>query len=208
MQQTTKELIFYTNPESRARIVRRMLEEVGVPYTIKVLNYKGDMKTPEYLKINPLGKVPAIQHGDLIVTETAAICTYLADQFPEKNLAPPLESPERGTYYRWLFFAAGPVEMATTAKACGWNLEENPQMVGSGTYEDILTALELAIAKGPYICGEQFTAADVYVGSHISWGMQFKTLEERDSFKRYVKRIDERAAIQRADALDEKLSNA
>lgn len=208
MQQSTKEIIFYTNPDSRARIIRRMLEEVGAPYTTKVLNYKGEMKTPEYLKVNPLGKVPTIQHGDLVVTETAAICAYLADQFPEKNLAPPLDSPERGTYYRWLFFGAGPVEMATTAKACGWNLEENPQMVGSGTHEEVMKALELAITKGPYICGEQFTAADVYVGSHISWGMQFKTLEERDSFKRYVKRIDERAAIQRADALDDKLSNA
>ncbi|RUO33771.1 glutathione S-transferase [Aliidiomarina soli] len=207
MQNNTKELIFYTNPESRARIVRRMLEEVGVPYTTKVLNYKGEMKTPEYLKINPLGKVPAIQHGDLVVTETAAICAYLADQFAEKNLAPPIDSPQRGTYYRWLFFAAGPLEMATTAKACGWNLDENRQMIGSGTHDDIVAALELAISKGPFICGEQFTAADVYVGSHISWGMHFKTLEERPSFKSYVERIEARPAAQRATALDDELSN-
>lgn len=208
MRKSSQEIVFYMNPQSRARIVRYMLEEVGVPYTTKVLNYNGDMKTPEYLKVNPLGKVPAIQHGDLVITEAAAICAYLADQFPEKNLAPPLDSPERGTYYRWLFFAAGPVEMVTTAKACGWNLEENRQMVGSGTEEDILAALESAIGKGPFICGEQFTAADVYVGSHISWGMQFKTLEERASFKRYVERIEARPASQRATALDDELSNA
>lgn len=206
MNKNTQEIIFYTNPESRGCIVRRMLEELGVPYTTKVLNYKGEMKTPEYLKVNPLGKVPAIQHGDVVVTEAAAICAYLADQFPEKNLAPPINSPERGTYYRWLFFAAGPVEMATSAKACGWNLEENPQMVGCGSHEDILNALELAISKGPYICGEQFTAADVYVGSHISWGMQFKTLEERDSFKSYVKQIEDRPAMKRATKLDDELS--
>lgn len=208
MRKSSQEIVFYTNPQSRARIVRYMLEEIGVPYTTKVLNYNGDMKTPEYLKVNPLGKVPAIQHGDLVITEAAAICAYLADQFPEKNLAPPLDSPERGTYYRWLFFAAGPVEMVTTAKACGWNLEENRQMVGSGTEEDILAALESAIGKGPFICGEQFTAADVYVGSHISWGMQFKTLEERASLKRYVERIEARPASQRATALDDELSNA
>ncbi|WP_340680155.1 glutathione S-transferase family protein [Paraglaciecola sp.] len=206
MQKNTQEIIFYTNPQSRGRIVRRMLEEAGATYTTKVLDYNGAMKTPEYLSINPLGKVPAIQHGDLVVTEGAAICAYLADQFPEKNLAPPLHSPERGTYYRWLFFAAGPVEMAASAKACGWDLEKNRQSVGTGTYDQIIAALELAIAKGPYICGEQFTAADVYVGSHISWGMQFKTLEERDSFKRYVERIEKRPASQRATVLDDELS--
>lgn len=207
MHKNNDEITLYTNPESRARIVRFMLEEVGAPYTIKVLNYKGEMKTPEYLKINPLGKVPAIQHGDLVVTETAAICAYLADQFPEKNLAPPLGSFERGIYYRWLFFVAGPMEMVTTAKTCGWDLEEHRQMLGSGTMEDVLTALESAIGKGPFICGEQFTAADIYVGSHIAWGMQFKTLEERASFKRYVERIEARPALQRASALDDELSN-
>ncbi|RUO66361.1 glutathione S-transferase [Pseudidiomarina planktonica] len=198
MSKNNKEIVFYTNPESRACIVRRMLEEVGAKYTTKVLDYNGQMKTPEYLKINPLGKVPAITHGDLVVTETAAICAYLADQFPEKNLAPAPDSPERGTYYRWLFFGAGPVELATSAKACGWAIEGNEQMVGSGTLNEVMAALELAISKGPFICGEQFTAADVYIASHIGWGMQFKTLEERDSFKSYVERVDERPAIKKA----------
>lgn len=205
MSKSNKEIVFYTNPQSRACIVRRMLEEVGASYTTKVLDYKGQMKTPEYLKINPLGKVPAITHGDLVVTETAAICTYLADQFPEKNLAPAPNSPERGTYYRWLFFGAGPVELATSAKACGWAIEGNEQMVGSGTLNDVMAALELAISNGPYICGEQFTAADVYIASHIGWGMQFKTLEVRDSFKSYVERVDERPAIKKADLLDAEL---
>ncbi|EKE83430.1 glutathione S-transferase family protein [Idiomarina xiamenensis] len=198
-------LTFYTNPESRGCIVRRMLEELAVPYETVALDYAGQMKTAEYLAINPLGKVPAITHGKLVVTETAAICAYLADAFIDKRLAPALSSAQRGIYYRWLFFAAGPLEMVTTAKACGWNLNENPQMVGSGSYEDTVDALEQALADGPYICGEQFTAADVYVGSHVSWGIQFKTLPERSIFKDYADRLAKRPAFQRADQLDAEL---
>ncbi|ALS97015.1 glutathione S-transferase family protein [Lacimicrobium alkaliphilum] len=201
-----QELTFFTNPNSRGRIVRWMLEELEVPYNTTVLEYSGDIKSPYYLKLNPMGKVPAIKHGDLVVTEGAAICAYLADHFADKQLAPALNSPERGTYYRWLFFAAGPLEMATTAKAYDWRIDaENAQSVGSGLYQDVLTTLESALEKGPYLCGEQFTAADIYVGSHISWGMMFKTLEERPAFKRYVQRLESREAAIRANQLDDAL---
>lgn len=201
-----KELTLFTNPNSRGRIVRWMLEELEVPYNTTVLEYGGDIKSPYYLKLNPMGKVPAIKHGDLVVTEGAAICAYLADHFADKQLAPALNSPERGTYYRWLFFAAGPLEMATTAKAYDWRIDaENAQSVGSGLYQDVLTTLESALEKGPYLCGEQFTAADIYVGSHISWGMMFKSLEERPSFKRYVQRLESREAAIRANQLDDAL---
>ncbi|GGD61788.1 glutathione S-transferase family protein [Lacimicrobium alkaliphilum] len=201
-----QELTFFTNPNSRGRIIRWMLEELGVPYTTKVLEYGGDIKSPYYLKLNPMGKVPAIKHGDLVVTEGAAICAYLADHYADKNLAPALSSPQRGTYYRWLFFAAGPLEMATTAKAYDWRIDaENSQSVGCGLYQNVLDTLETALENGPYLCGEQFTAADVYVGSHISWGMMFKSLEERPSFKRYVQRLESREAAIRANQLDDAL---
>ena len=125
------ELTFYTHPMSRGRVVRWMLEEVGIPYTVETMDFGPDMKTPEYLAINPMGKVPAIKHGSTIVTEVAAICAYLADQFPDKKLAPPAASPERGAYYRWLFFMAGPFEMATSALAHGWKIDStNVQAVG------------------------------------------------------------------------------
>lgn len=202
----TEQLTLFTNPNSRGRIVRWMLEELNVPYDVQVLEYGTQMKSPEFLALNPAGKVPVIQHGDLIVTEAAAICAYLADHFPAKRLAPPVDSPARGTYYRWLFFAAGPLEMATTAKAFDWRIDaDNAQAVGSGLYQDMLNTLESALKNGPYLCGEQFTAADVYVGSHISWGMQFNTLERRPAFENYVKRLESREASIRATELDDAL---
>ncbi|GAB3010998.1 glutathione S-transferase family protein [Bowmanella dokdonensis] len=201
-----QDLILYTNPESRGRIIRWMLEEVGVPYSVQVMEYGGSIKSPEFLKINPMGKVPALKHGDLVVTEGAAICAYLADHFVDKKLAPALNSPERGTYYRWLFFAAGPLEMATTAKSYDWRIDEdNVQAVGSGYYQDVLNTLEKALEQGPYLCGEQFTAADVYVGSHLGWGMMFKSIEERPAFKAYVQRLESREAAIRANQLDDAL---
>ncbi|SNY44987.1 glutathione S-transferase [Arsukibacterium tuosuense] len=200
------QLTLYTNPNSRGRIIRWLLEELNVPYTVKVLEYGAEIKSAEFLALNPLGKVPVITHGDLVVTETAAICAYLADYFADKQLAPATDSPKRGTYYRWLFFAAGPMEMATTAKAYDWRIDdENVQAVGCGFYQDMLNTLETALNNGPYICGEQFTAADVYVGSHIGWGIQFKTVEERPAFTAYVQRLYAREAAMRANQLDDAL---
>ena len=198
------ELVFYTHPMSRGRIVRWMLEEVGQPYRTEVLDYATTMKAPEYRAINPMGKVPAIRHGEVVVTEGAAICAYLADRFPAKGLAPPLGSAQRAAYFRWMFFTAGPLEMATSAKALGWQVPPGREvMVGFGTYERALDALEAALRPGPHVCGEQFTAADVLLGSALTWGMLFGTIEKRAAFEAYAARLQQRAAYQRAQALNE-----
>lgn len=201
-----QELTLYTNPNSRGRVVRWMLEELNVPYQLKVLEYGPAMKSKDFLALNPMGKVPVLTHGDVVVTEAAAICAYLADQFADKELAPKPDSPERATYYRWLFFAAGPFEMATSAKAYDWRIDDdNAPAVGCGTYQSTVDALETALTHGPYLCGEQFTAADIYVGSQIIWGMMFKTLDERPAFKAYADRLQIREAAIRANDLDDAL---
>jgi glutathione S-transferase len=197
-------ITFYTNPMSRGRIVRWMLEEVGEPYETVILDYGTTMKAPEYLAVNPMGKVPAIKHGNVVVTEGAAICAYLADIFPDKGLAPPSASQLRGAYYRWLFFAAGPVEAAVTAKSMGLLAPADKKtMAGYGSYEETIDALESAVGRGPYICGEQFTAADVYVGSQIGWGLMFGSIEKRPAFEQYVGRLMARPAAKRAGEIDD-----
>jgi glutathione S-transferase len=202
----TESLIFYTNPMSRGRIVRWMLEEVGEPYETEVLDYGTTMKGADYLAINPMGKVPAIRHGSVVVTEAAAICAYLADMFPDRGLAPPPGNQMRGPYYRWLFFAAGPVEAAVTAKSLGLLAPADKKaMAGYGSFEETIDALASAIADGPYICGDQFTAADVYVGAQIGWGMMFGTIERRPAFAEYFERLQARPAAVRANQLDDAL---
>lgn len=200
------ELVFYTNPMSRGRIVRWMLEEVGQPYRTEVLDYASTMKAPAYLAINPMGKVPAITHRDAVVTEAAAICAYLADAFPQAGLAPAPGSALRGPYYRWLFFGAGCVEPAVTAKSLGHVAPpEKRGMVGYGSMEDVLSGLERAVSQGEYILGDQFSAADVYVGAQIGWGVQFGTLEKRPAFEPYLARIGARPAAVRAREIDDAL---
>ncbi len=195
-------LVFYTNPQSRGRMVRWMLEEVGVPYDTEILQYGTTMKSPEYLAVNPMGKVPAIRHGETVVTECAAICAYLADAFPEAGLAPP--PAERGAYYRWLFFAAGPLEAAIVNKSLGFEVPAEKQMMaGYGNFDVTIDTLETAVTGTPYIAGERFTAADVYVGAHITWGMQFGTVPRRESFERYSERVTDREAYRRAAELDD-----
>ena len=202
----TDELVFYTHPMSSARIVRWMLEEVGQPYTTKVLEFGKSMKGPEYLAINPMGKVPAIRHGDTVVTEAAAICAYLADAFPQAGLAPPPGSRERGPYYRWLFFAAGPVDAAVTDKALGFEIPpEREGMVGYGNIERALAALEGQLYRTEYIAGDRFTAADVYVGLKIGWGMMFRGIDRRPAFERYWGLVSARPAAIRARAIDDAL---
>ena len=185
-------------------MVRWMLEEIAVPYETVVLDYDTTMKAEDYLVINPMGKVPAIRHGDTVVTEVAAICAYLADVFPAAGLAPPPHSRERGPYYRWLFFAAGPLEAAVSNKALGFVVPPGRErMIGYGRYEDVLDALEAVTqAARPYLLGTQFTAADVYVGSHLAFGMQFGTIEKRPAFERYCSVLDDRPARQRAIRID------
>ncbi|MEJ2087895.1 MAG: glutathione S-transferase family protein [Gammaproteobacteria bacterium] len=196
------DLVFYTNPQSRGRIVRWMLEEVGAPYTTEILDYATTMKAPEYLAINPMGKVPAIRHGDTVVTECAAICAYLADAFPEAGLAPPAR--QRGPYYRWLFFAAGPLEAAIVNTSLGFEVpEERQRMAGYGNLALTLAALETAFAGGPYITGDSFSAADVYVGAQLIWGLQFGTIDKRKTFERYAEQLTDRAAYRKATELDD-----
>src|SRR5271166_1188161 len=202
----TDELIFYTHPMSRGRIVRWMLEEIGRPYRTELLDYGTTMKAPAYLSINPMGKVPAIRHGDTVVTEAAAICAYLADAFPEAGLAPPPGSRERGPYYRWFFFAAGPLDAAVTDKALGFEIPvEREGMVGYGNIERALAALEGALYRSEYIAGDRFTAADVYVGWLIGWGMLYRGIDKRPAFEDYWVRLVARPAYLRAKAIDDKL---
>lgn len=197
-------LTLYTNPMSRGQIARWMLEEVGAPYDTVVLDYAADMKSPDYLAINPMGKVPTIVHNGTIVTECAAICAYLADAFPDANLAPPLAA--RGTYYRWLFFAAGPVEAAITNASLGFTLPEGRErMAGYGTLDDTLNALEQAVSGDSWICGDQFTAADVYVGAQIDWGLAFGTMPARPVFTAYADRLRARPAYLRQKEIDNAL---
>lgn len=198
-----KPLVFYTNPMSRGGIVHWMLEELGVAYTTEVIAYGDEMKSADYLAINPMGKVPAICHGDVVVTEAAAICAYLADAFPEAGLAPP--PAERGDYYRWLFFAAGPVELAVSLR----NIDVQPTVeqqvsFGHGCYEHVIEALVSAVKGKRYIAGERFSAADVYVGSHLRWGMSFGTLEKRPEFEAYCQGLSQRPALQKVTELTQK----
>ena len=201
-----RELILYTHPMSRGRIARWMLEEVGAAYQVQALTYGGTMKAPAYRAINPMGKVPALRHGDVVVTEAAAICAYLADAFPAAGMAPPLE--ERGAYYRWLFFAAGPLEAATINKTLGVGVSaEQEAMAGYGNLGAVLDALEGALGGGGHVAGEAFTAADVYVGAHVGWGMEMMcTIERRPAFVEYWQRVSARAAHGRANALDDALA--
>lgn len=200
------ELVFYTHPMSRGRIVRWMLEELGQPYRTELLDYGTTMKGPDYLALNAMGKVPAIRHGAAVVTETPAICAYLADAFPDAALAPPPGDPLRGPYYRWLFFAAGPVEAAATNKMLGHEVPEDRRgTVGYGCYEDVLAMLEQAVAGKEYLVGDRFTAADLYLGSHIGWGLSFGSIEKRPGFEEYWQRLSTRPAAVRAREIDDAL---
>ena len=199
-------LVLYTNPQSRGRIARWMLEEVGQPYETEVLDFATTMKTPAYLAINPMGKVPALRHGDAVVTEVAAICAYLADAFPQAALAPPPGDRLRASYYRWLFFAAGPLEAAVSNKALGFVVPpEREGMIGYGTYERVIKVIEDAVSGASYLVGDRFSAADVYVGSHVGFGLMFGTIEKRPAFQQYLQRLSTRPAYVRARELDEAL---
>lgn len=196
-------LTFYTNPMSRGQIVRWMLEEAGAAYETVVVDY-ATMKEPAYLAVNPMGKVPAIDHDGVVVTECAAICAYLADAFPDAGLAPP--TSERGDYYRWLFFAAGPVEAAVTNKAMGFTpTPEQRRMAGYGTFERTIATLSDHVAAHDYVASGRFTAADVYVGSQVLWGLQFGTIPSSPALEGYAERLRTRTAYRRAKAVDEAL---
>lgn len=194
----SEEITLYTNPMSRGRIAHWMLEELGVPYRAELVDFdRGTQKNPELLKLNPMGKVPTIVHRGVVVTEAAAICAYLADAFPKAGLAPTLDDPKRGTYLRWLFFAAACGEPALTDKSSPRTNPPPSRSIGYGSYDDVLNALEHALKPGPYVLGEQFSAADVYVGSVIGWGLMAGSLEPRPLFREYNSRLAARPAMQR-----------
>ena len=197
-------LTFYTNPMSRGQIARWALEESGAAYETVIVEYGADMKAPAYLAINPMGKVPAIRHEGRTVTETPAICVYLAETFPEAGLAPTAD--ERAAYYRWLFFAAGPLEHAIIFRALGAEVpEERIPMVGFGTYEITIDTLEALLGGSGYVCGDRFTMADVYMGSHVEWGLEYGTLPKLPAFESYAERIAGREAHGRAREIDRAL---
>jgi glutathione S-transferase len=198
------ELIFYTNPMSRGQIARWMLEELGAPYEQRIVQYGPEMKGPDYRAINPMGKVPAIVHDGKVVTECAAICAYLAEAFPEAGLAPTAE--ERADYYRWMFFGAGPLEQAIINHAMKWESPEDKQaMLGYGSYELAVETLAGWLADRDYVCGDRFTAADVYVGAQVDWGQAFGTLPPHPVFAAYAERLRARPAYQRGKAIDNEL---
>jgi glutathione S-transferase len=202
-------LTLYHAAPSRSSVTHWMLEEVGEPFDLHLLSLaRGEHKSPEYLKINPMGKVPALRHGDVVITEGAAICAYLADEFPDRKLNIPVGDPRRGVYLKWLFFGPSCFEPAITDRAFPRKEPPRASALGHGDYDTVLGVLADAVAKGPYLMGEQFTSADVVIGAGLRWGMQFKLVPERPEFIAYTSRLAQRPALQRAEAKDKELAAA
>ena len=202
-------LTLYHASPSRSSIARWMLEEIGEPYDLHVLSLsKGEQRAPDYLAVNPMGKVPTLKHGDTVITEAAAICTYLADEFPQAQLNVPVGDPRRGTYLRWLFFAPSCIEPAITDRAFPRKEEPRRGMLGYGDFDTVMAVVAAAVEPGPYLMGEQFTAADVVLGSTLRWGMMFGVLPKRPEFVAYVGRLEQQPALKRAIALDQELASA
>ena len=197
------DLTLYHASPSRSSVVLWMLEELGQPYDVKLLKLsEGDNLKPDYLAVNPMGKVPALDHRGTIVTEVAAICTYLADEFPQAKLAVPIGTPARGVYLKWLFFGPGCFEPAMIDRAAPRKEEARRGILGYGSFDTTMDVVAKAVEKGPWLMGEQFTAADVVIGANIRWGTMFKLIPERPEFTAYSARIATRPAAQRADAKD------
>jgi len=191
------QLTLYYNPMSRGRTVHWMLEELQVPYETKILNWEtGDHKKPEYLAINPMGKIPAITHRGVVVTEVPAILAYLADAFPQAHMAPDVHSADRGPYYRWLFYAASNIEPAMVDRKHPRVNAPPASHMGHGRWEDVVNTLEKTLAKG-YLVGDRFTAADLFMSSNIGWWMFTGFLEPRPVFKQYVALCQDRPSYRR-----------
>jgi glutathione S-transferase len=202
-------LTLYHAAPSRSSVVRWMLEELGQPYDLHLLDLtKGEQKVPDFLAVNPMGKVPALKHGDAVITEAAAICAYLADEFPEAGLSVPIGDPRRGAYLKWLFFGPSCIEPAITDHAFPRKEEPRRGMLGYGDFDTVMDVVAKAVEPGPYLMGEQFTAADVIVGSQLRWGMMFNLIPKRPEFVAYVGRLEQRPALQRAVAKDQELAAA
>jgi glutathione S-transferase len=202
-------LALYHAAPSRSSVVRWMLEELGEPYDIHLLSLaKGEQSAPGFLAVNPMGKVPTLKHGNAVITEAAAICTYLADEFPHARLNIPVGDPRRGPYLKWLFFSPSCIEPAVTDRAFPRKEEPRRAMLGYGDFDTVMNVVAKAVEPGPYLMGDQFTAADVVVGSMVRWGMMFDLLPKRPEFVAYVGRLEQRPALQRANALDQELAAA
>jgi glutathione S-transferase len=203
------ELALYHAAPSRSSVVLWMLEEVGQPYDVKVIKLsEGDNLKPDYLAINPMGKVPVLKHRGTVITEVAAICTYLADEFPQAKLCVPIGTPQRGVYLKWLFFGPGCLEPAVIDRAAPRKEPARRGMLGYGDFDTTMNVVAKAVEKGPWLMGEQFTAADVVIGANVRWGMMFKMLPERKEFLDYAARIAARPAARRAEAKDKEFGAA
>ncbi len=202
-------LTLYHAAPSRSSIVRWMLEELGEPYDVQLLSLsKGEQLAPDYLAVNPMGKVPALKHGETVITETAAICAYLADEFPHARLNIPVGDPRRGPYLKWLFFGPSCIEPAVVDRAAPRKEEARRAMLGYGDFDTVMEVVAKAVEPGPYLLGERFTAADVVIGSQLRWAMMFNLIPKRPEFEAYVARLEQRPALQRATALDRELAAA
>jgi glutathione S-transferase len=201
-------LTLYHAAPSRSSVALWMLEEVGEPYELKLLSLdKGENRQPDFLAINPMGKVPTLKHGDVVITECAAICSYLADEFPNKGLSVPTGDARRGVYLKWLFFGPSCMEPAMIERS----LKREPaprRMAGWGDYDTVVDVLAKAVERGPYLLGEKFTAADVIIGSGLRWGTMFELLPKRPEFAAYVSRLEQRPALKRATEKDRQLAAA
>ena len=193
-------ILFHHAPMSRSNIVHWMLEELGVPYKINALSLeRGDHKKPAYLAVNPLGKVPAITHKGVVISEAAAICAYLADEFPAAKLAVPVGDARRGLYFKWLFFSPSCLEQAMLDRA--HDRPPVPARASSyGDYDGVMDTVAQAVVDGPYLLGQYFTAADVVVGSCLQYGTMIKAIPERPEFGAYLGRLRQRPALQRSFA--------
>lgn len=194
------DLLLYHASPSRSSAVLWMLEEIGQPYDIHLLSLDAkENRQPDYLAVNPMGKVPALKHKGAVITEAAAICTYLADEFPQAGLNVPIGDARRGPYLKWLFFAPSCIEPAVLDRFL--KHEGGPQrMIGWGDFDSVLGTMQKGLATGPYLLGDKFTAADVVMGSAVRFGMVFKMLPELPEFKAYSARLGARPAMQRAQA--------
>ncbi len=203
---SSNKLTLYHSPNTRSSSVLLLLDELGAPYDLHVLNQKSEeQRKPAYLAVNPMGKVPAITHGDALVTETVAIFIYLADAFPKAGLAPAIGDPLRGPYLRWLVYYAAAFEPALVDRAM--KRDAGPAgMSPYGDFDTMLTTLTDQLAKGPYLLGEKFTAADILWSTALRWTMMFGIVPELPVIKAYVERLSQRPAVARVKAKDEALA--
>lgn len=200
------DLTLYHAAQSRSATALWMLEEIGKPYELKIYRFDdGSLRSPEYLAINPMGKVPALKHGETVMTETAAICCYLADTFPEAKINIPIGDLRRGPYLKWLFFGPSCLEPAIIDKM----LKREPGdrgAIGWGNLDLVLDTISKTLTRGPYLLGEQFTTADVIIGGGLRWGMLMRIVAPRPEFTEYAKRVGDRSAAKRASAKDKEIA--